>query len=46
LDISRNRVSEIIDKVKKLKLQEINIPDSIKYFDAWIFSGCRSEIIC
>jgi len=40
VDISQNRVSEIIDNIRKLKLQELDTPDSIKYFDVWNFSGC------
>jgi len=29
--------------MQKLKLQEMNTPDSIKYFDVWNFSGNNKE---
>lgn len=35
--------SQRIENIKKLKLQEIHIPDFIKYFDVWNFSECNPQ---
>ena len=40
MSIDRSVVGKIIKKVQELKLQDLHIPDSIKYFDVWNFSGC------
>jgi len=42
IHIDRSVVAKIIKIVQKLKLQDLHIPDSIKYFDVWNFSGCDS----
>lgn len=43
MNISQGQVAKIIENMQKLKLQEMNTPDSIKYFDVWNFSGNNKE---
>jgi len=43
MHIDRSVVAKIIKIVQKLKLQDLHIPDSIKYFDVWNFSGCSPK---
>lgn len=43
MHIDRSVVAKIIKNVQKLKLQKMHVPDSIKYFDLWNFSGCGPE---
>lgn len=38
MNISQGQVAKIIENMQKLKLQEMNTPDSIKYY------GCTMKI--
>lgn len=40
VDISRSRVSEILENARNGKLSELQEPKSLKYFDVWSFNNC------